>query len=377
MASPSAENQPSDMTRMMEQMMKKLEEMSTRIQALETKPETNTPESENEVVEKDPPATGARNRPRPCFPNPELFHGERSLWRAWKVEMQNKLDLDRESIGDEKRQFAYVFSRLGGTAKKNVTTFVSANRSSPTACPQSLLDRLEVLYGDRNRIRRALKAIGEMKQPPNTPFANWYPKMEQEFADAEADNWPDQNKGNYLLNALNEKMKSALVTVNDADVDTFPKLVRKCEEISGRLEILGQWKTSTSNLRRLPTEEPVSQSTQASREDMMEWEPTPPASTQVHAAHFRSAGNTNGYPSKRPEDRQLLGKRAKWVEKEEIDARRRDGRCLRCGRTGCRIMSCPLAAAVRPSTGIRSSASVVRKAAVEEDVEEEEEEETQ
>jgi hypothetical protein len=39
----------------------------------------------------------------------------------------------------------------------------------------------------------------------------------------------------------------------------------------------------------------------------------------VHAAFSRNTKNTNGYPSKRPEDQQLLGKRAKWVEKEEIE----------------------------------------------------------
>jgi hypothetical protein len=35
------------------------------------------------------------------------------------------------------------------------------------------------------------------------------------------------------------------------------------------------------------------------------------------------------------------------VALEEINARRRDRRCLRCGRSGCRIAVCPLAAAIR------------------------------
>jgi hypothetical protein len=42
----------------------------------------------------------------------------------------------------------------------------------------------------------------------------------------------------------------------------------------------------------------------------------------VNAFGLRGKGNTNGYPSTRPEDRELLGKRAKWVNQEEIDARR-------------------------------------------------------
>jgi hypothetical protein len=89
----------------------------------------------------------------------------------------------------------------------------------------------------------------------------------------------------------------------------------------------------------------------------------------VNAFGLRGKGNTNGYPSTRPEDRELLGKRAKWVNQEEIDARRQDRRCLRCGRNNCRIATCPLAAAVRPKpTGVMTARStVVTEAAVDED----------
>ena len=98
----------------------------------------------------------------------------------------------------------------------------------------------------------------------------------------------------------------------------------------------------------------------------MEWEPT---TTQVKAFNLRGKGNTNGYPSKRPEDQELLGKRAKWVNQEEIDARRQDRRCLRCGRNNCRIATCPLAAAVRPKHigVITARSTVVTEAAVDED----------
>ncbi|KAA8622172.1 Retrotransposon gag protein [Pyrenophora tritici-repentis] len=56
---------------------------------------------------------------------------------------------------------------------------------------------------------------------------------------------------------------------------------------------------------------------------MMEWEPTQPTTTQVNAVGLRGKTNMNGYPSRRPEDRELIGKRAKWVnqEKSMLDAR--------------------------------------------------------
>ena len=105
---------------------------------------------------------------------------------------------------------------------------------------------------------------------------------------------------------------------------------------------------------------------------MMEWEPTLPVQSQVNGIRLIKQGNVDGYPSTRPEDQPLVGKRAKWISKEEIETRRRDRRCLRCGRTGCRIATCPLAAAIRPAQIANiatSSDTVVTKTTIEEDYE--------
>ena len=75
------------------------------------------------------------------------------------------------------------------------------------------------------------------------------------------------------------------------------------------------------------------------------------------------------------EDQALLGKRAKWVEQAEMDARYREGRCLRCGRDNCRVERCPLAAPIRPGNATRRtqvnvavpSRPLVTIAAIEED----------
>ena len=45
----------------------------------------------------------------------------------------------------------------------------------------------------------------------------------------------------------------------------------------------------------------------------------------------------------------LRGKRVKWVTKEEMAVRRREKRCLRCGRTDCQIERCPLEPVWRPA----------------------------
>ncbi|KAK9233743.1 hypothetical protein V1525DRAFT_415538 [Lipomyces kononenkoae] len=42
-------------------------------------------------------------------------------------------------------------------------------------------------------------------------------------------------------------------------------------------------------------------------------------------------------------------KRAKWVDKEELDRRRQNGSCLRCGSTKHFVNGCPFLAPKRPS----------------------------
>ncbi|KAI1506842.1 hypothetical protein Ptr86124_014222, partial [Pyrenophora tritici-repentis] len=191
--------------------------------------------------------------------------------------------------------------------------------------------------------------------------------------------WPEHTKISYLRNALSGRIKDRLVGTSGTETSTYARFAQKCVDLSNDMELFGQWTKTTRRYgsrtaENAPTYETTSKSnnatlTAASPEDMMEWEPTQPTTTQVNAVGLRGKTNMNGYPSRRPEDRELIGKRAKWVNQEEIDARRQERRCLRCGRNNCRIATCPLAAALRPThVSVKTAKStVVTKAAVEEE----------
>ncbi len=63
-------------------------------------------------------------------------------------------------------------------------------------------------------------------------------------------------------------------------------------------------------------------------------------------------GPENGCPSAVLELN--VGKRAKWVDEKETALRRKEKRCLRCGRDGCWISECPLLPARRPTPPARA-----------------------
>ncbi|KAF2835751.1 hypothetical protein M501DRAFT_1019738 [Patellaria atrata CBS 101060] len=252
--------------------------------------------------------------------------------------MEGKIEEDAQAIGSLPAQLRYVYMHLQKAAKINMTTFYELEVKKDSPNPYRLLERLNILYGERNRRQKAIQSLHSIRQRDNETFIAFYPRFEREIANADAEG----------------KKK-----------DTYEEFAQRCEKISNDMELFGQWAKVRSSRSAQTT------NTETSHRDM-EWEPTPsvPTSTQVNSTRTRN--NKDGYPSKRPEDQVLIGKRAKWVDQGEINARIRENHCLRCGRDGCRVSTCPLAAPIRPKQSTHVSTAVsprptITQAMVEED----------
>lgn len=320
---------------------------------------------------------GTQQRPRRRLKDPKPFSGKKTEWKSFRLEAENVLATDGEAIGDATDQLRALYAWLEGKPKNSSTSFVSASIQKGVCDPLAFLDRLEAVYGERDRKQKALKALREIRQGDDETFAAFYPRFEAELNDAGSELWTEDTKINYLQGALNESLKSRLVLLDDTDV--YIDFARQCEKISSKMELLGQWKGKNRDEGRKrrsganTLKHGSDPHSPVAREDMMEWEPTEPPVT-VSATRI---GNINGYPSKRPEDRDLLGKRAKWVTADEIQHRREEGRCLRCGRSGCRIATCPLAAPIPPRNRSERQPIQVNRAAIEDATSNESESEEQ
>lgn len=353
---------------LLDHMTRTSNEQSARIALLEKTLAENTPSSHlptstatTEGV-TTPVTTDEIRRPRARLPDPATFDGERSEWPSWRVTVENKLAVDHKALGDTQAQFLYIYSRLSGNAWKNVTTYIKMRREDGN--PQDFLNYLDTLYGDPNAKARAANRLHSLRQGEKQSFAKFLPVLEKEFADAGALHWPDEAKRPILLAALNSTMSAALV--NRGVPQAFSDIINRLHEISTDMDMMSLRKPyrdrgSISPPRRLRlTPEPVY--------DPMDIDSVAP---QVHNTQTRGIPNPDGYPSERPEDKPLRGKRAMWVAKEVIDKRREEGRCLRCGRDGCIVKRCPLKAAQNPNRSKSGKARVERakvsQAAVEEE----------
>lgn len=256
-------------------------------------------------------------RPRARLPDPAMYAGNVNDWSTWRITMENKLAVDGEAIGAPQDQFAYVFSRLEKVAWKNAGTFVRVHREHGTA--EALLDYLEKMYGDPNARSRAARRLHQIRQGEEVSFQKFLPRIEREFADAGALDWPDEAKRQIMLDAINKTMIEGLMSRGIPK--TFTGLIDRLHEIS----------TDRDSLETRYETRRTTKKTEASRKslgvDEMEWTPT------VQSKKARAPRTTE---------------RAKWVSEREIERRREKNTCLRCGREGCRIARCPYLPAKRP-----------------------------
>ena len=152
---------------------------TTTINEEQTTPARSATESGPEYQRTEP-----IYRPKARLPDPVLFGGNTNDWPTWRVTIENKLSVDGEAIGSPQDQFIYVFSRLEKLAWKNSGTFVKLRRN--TGDPQALLNYLENIYGDPNIKARAARRLHQIRQPENMSFSKFLPRLEKEFADADA-----------------------------------------------------------------------------------------------------------------------------------------------------------------------------------------------
>ena len=326
---------------LLQQMAERSQQQDDRIQRLETlllqqnTPQLSTAETEDvqpRTTSDEPTApTGAIRRPRARLPDPAMFGGNTSEWPTWRITIENKLDVDGDAIGPPRDQFAYVFARLEKTAWKNAGTFVRIHRENGT--PEALLNYLKNMYGDPNVSARAARRLYQMRQGENIPFQKFLPKIEREFADAGAIGWPDEAKRQIMLNALNRSMTEDLISRGVPK--TFMGLIEQLQQISADRDTLDMGRKTRTLARE-------TRSYRTSAIDEMDWTPTVEAKrTDIRTRSYEKMAANVGHT-------EMQRVQAQWVSRSELDQRRENGTCLRCGREGCWISRCPYLPAVRP-----------------------------
>ncbi|KJZ68786.1 hypothetical protein HIM_11830 [Hirsutella minnesotensis 3608] len=224
------------------------EEMRSQIRILQTAV-SRTPTPANEPVAPIEPMsdntpqsieTSERipsKRVKPTLPDPPKFDGTRKNFRPWFLEMKAKLAVDRQAFDNKEALFAYVYSRLAGTAQNMAAAYYEQGGIDGARSPELFLDYLNRRYGDPNAKARALDRLRSLKQKPDESFASFFPKFEKELADSGGGEWADVVQINYLEGAINNRLKSSLVSAVSLPKD-FNSYAELLLTIGSRLDSL-------------------------------------------------------------------------------------------------------------------------------------------
>ena len=289
------------------------------------------------TVTVTPSSPPGQTKKKATLPDPPRFDGVRRKFPAWLLEMQNKLQTDGNAIGSARDQFSYIFSRLEDGPKSLSTAFAAAGGSDGSYDPGAYLQYLSSCYGDPNLKRRALGRLESLTQGPKESFASFLPKFERELADSGGGSWSPDVQINFLRRTLNGDLEELLLAQTSLPED-YQGFVRMLQALGTNLDNK-RYRAYKKPAALRPRSPPLVKDNYKGGKpkgedrrdpDAMDWEPT-----RISKAVQR-------------QNKELVGKRAKWVDEKETARRIREKRCLRCGRDGCWISECPLLPPKRP-----------------------------
>jgi hypothetical protein len=242
-------------------------------------------------------------RPRPSLPHPDQFTGKNpALYPQFESMLKAKLEIDGRTIGEEKEQVWYAFGRLSGEAAGRIHPWIMHAQRTNTLTTDSFFKQIRLAFSDPRASQKALEKINRTKQGI-TPFNDFLNEFNRLILEAEGWGWDDKVKKAYLRTAISYKLKDR--TIGLKEEESYEEYCSQLRMISDQLAEL---KDST-NRRTAWTKERTVSPQRESAPEAMDWEP----STTVATAR-------------------TMRKESRWAPFKEIERRRKEGLCLRCGK---------------------------------------------
>ena len=245
-------------------------------------------------------------RPRPSLPHPDKFDGrDLSLYPQFEGFLQAKLHIDAASIGGETEQVWYAYGRLAGEAAGRIYPWVMHAQNIGTLSVHSLFTQMRLAFSDPRQHQKALSQLNRTKQRGQL-FSEFLNDFNRLILEAEGWGWDDKIKKGYLKAALSTKLLTATIGIEEKEsYEGYCSQLRKISDQQAEVAELTAWRTYKRDAT--PRTPPLA--------DPMDWEPT----VGVAAAHANEP---------------------RWALPAEIERRRRERLCFRCGKEGHRVRNC-------------------------------------
>lgn len=323
-------------------------------QLVESMKRWDTPGTSPGVQQEPGPAPTQEERRAPekkvkhSHPHIDKYDGEsQSDYLSFRTNLEAKIEIDGDAIGSEREKVWYAFGRLSGSASGRIRPWVEVNKTSLSIFTlSSIISQMDTAFGDPRAVEKAVTRLNRMKQE-SQDFREFVNDFDKTLLEAGGWGWDDAVKKGYLKRALSKDLKEKTIAVKEDDT-----YLEYCSTVRGIADRLQEHKR---NYPRSFYAFRQQTNAQQSNPNAMDWEPTPRV---VKAAANSTPNRKRNGSSKQP--------RAKWVSKKELEKRKGDGRCFRCGGGDHMIRTCQYEAARRPEEATVTVSKAVAKPELEE-----------
>ncbi|KAK9364306.1 hypothetical protein V1509DRAFT_185678, partial [Lipomyces kononenkoae] len=283
----------------------------------------HAPSSTDHVLAGDS-AVNLLKRPRAKLPDADKFTAEDlSLFPQFLGKLQAKLEIDADAIGTGKDHVWYSFGRLEGKAAARIFPWMTAYKDTPGFTLENLYKQLRTAFEDPALQDKALNRLNTLRQGTR-PFGELLSELDRLLLEAGGHGWDDAVKKGYIRAAVNQTLRDKLINIEEK-----PSYEEYCLQVKNIADRLAEFRRLSVNTRVntghfLPAARQDSRASApegSTNNDAMDWEPSAAKSS----------------------------KRAKWVNKEELERRRQNGSCMRCGSATHFVKGCPFLPAKRPA----------------------------
>jgi hypothetical protein len=302
----------------------RLEENDQRLAALvnqQSSYEATPPQNLTPATSTRPPRSESPvRRPKPSLSDPERYdHKDKTLYPQFSGLLRAKIRHDGLAIGSEEKQAWYMFGRLKDTAAKRIFPWIDNADKQGLLSTEGLFEQMDLAFLDPRAKEKALASLNGTKQG-GLSLNDFLGQFDQLLLEAGGWGWDDVIKKGYLRAALSTKLATALVGIEEK-----PTYDEYCTQLRRTADQLDEVKERTSSRFRHHQRRTGQEATQQPSEpEPMDWEAAIAAAVRVAVA---GAGRTET-------------KEGRWASDDEVNRRRQEGLCLRCGKDGHFVRNC-------------------------------------
>lgn len=240
------------------------------------------------------------------------FDGKPELYMQFENGLRSKFRRENARFADEEAKVLFAIGLLQKEAATRMSAWINTYQGTDHFTLVNLFAQMKLQFGQEDSARKAMTKLQNLRQEQK-PFEEYLATFNRLLYESEGGlSWNDSTKISWFQRGMTYRMQTATLAV--IENNSFEEYIRQTKIIAERAENLQ---------RRTPWRSNNPRGAPAPPADQMDWTPTPAVGA-------------------------VSNRRAKWVDAQEIQRRRDNRLCYRCGSNEHIVQRCPYKPPVPP-----------------------------